>query len=392
MQERWRRFVSGREIAVKKYVIRLSAAERKRLSAFINSGKRSAQLVTKARILLKADVSDAGEGWSDSQIAAALDTSIANVERTRRQLVEEGVEAALVRKYNPSCAPRRIFDGAAEAKLIALACGPAPEGYARWTLSLLEQKVVELNIVEKASDNTIGRTLKKNTLKPHLKQQWVIAPEANAAFVAAMEDVLDVYQRPHDPKRPLVCFDETSKQMIKETRTPIPPAPGRKARHDYEYERNGVANLFMMFAPLEGWRHVKVTDRHAAVDYAHALKDLPDVHFPDATKIVLVQDNLSTHTPASLYAAFAAAEARRLVERFEWHFTPKHGSWLDLAESELGVLASQCLDRRIPNKEKLIKEVAAWQANRNKQCAQADWQFTTEDARIKLKRLYPQFQ
>jgi len=153
--------VAGREIAAKKYVVRLSAAERERLSAFISSGKRSAQLVTKARILLKADVSDAGEGWSDSQIAAALDTSIANVERTRRQLVEESIEAVLVRKYNPSCAPRRIFDGAAEAKLIALACGPAPEGYARWTLSLLEQKVVELNIVEKASDNTIGRTLKK---------------------------------------------------------------------------------------------------------------------------------------------------------------------------------------------------------------------------------------
>jgi hypothetical protein len=153
--------VAGREIAVKKYVVRLSAAERERLSAFISSGKRSAQLVTKARILLKADVSDAGDGWSDSQIAAALDTSIANVERTRRQLVEESIEAVLVRKYNPSCAPRRIFDGAAEAKLIALACGPAPEGYARWTLSLLEQKVVELNIVEKASDNTIGRTLKK---------------------------------------------------------------------------------------------------------------------------------------------------------------------------------------------------------------------------------------
>lgn len=220
----------------------------------------------------------------------------------------------------------------------------------------------------------------------------MIAPEANAAFVAAMEDVLDVYQRPHDPQRPLVCFDETSKQMIKETRTPIPAAPGRKARHDYEYERNGVANLFMMFAPLEGWRHVKVTDRHAAIDYAHALKDLSDVHFPGATRIVLVQDNLSTHTPASLYATFPAAEARRLVERFEWHYTPKHGSWLDLAESELGVLASQCLNRRIPDKETLISEVAAWQAKRNKHCVQADWQFTTEDARIKLKRLYPQFQ
>ena len=220
----------------------------------------------------------------------------------------------------------------------------------------------------------------------------MIAPEANAAFVAAMEDVLDVYQRPHDPLRPLVCLDETSKRLIKETRVPIPAAPGRKARHDYEYERNGVANLFMMFAPLEGWRHVKVTDRHAAIDYAHALKDLSDVHFPGAAKIVLVQDNLSTHTPASLYAAFPAVEARRLVERFEWHFTPKHGSWLDLAESELGVLASQCLDRRIPDKETLISEVAAWQLNRNKRCVQADWQFTTKDARVKLKRLYPQFQ
>lgn len=220
----------------------------------------------------------------------------------------------------------------------------------------------------------------------------MIAPEANAAFVAAMEDVLNVYQRARDPQRPLVCLDETSKQMIKETHTPIPAAPGRKARRDYEYERNGVANLFMMFAPLEGWRHVKVTDRHAAIDYAHALKDLSDVHFPSSAKIVLVQDNLSTHTPASLYAAFPAAEARRLVERFEWHFTPKHGSWLDLAESELGVLASQCLDRRIPDKSTLISEVAAWQINRNKRCVQADWQFTTEDARIKLKRIYPQFQ
>jgi hypothetical protein len=153
--------VTRKEIAVKKYVVRLSADEREKLSEFIRSGKRSSQLLTKARILLKADVSDAGDGWSDSKIAAALDTSVANVERTRRQLVEEGFETVLIRKYNPSCAPRRIFDGAAEAKLIALACGPAPEGYARWTLSLLEEKVVELNIVEKASDNTIGRTLKK---------------------------------------------------------------------------------------------------------------------------------------------------------------------------------------------------------------------------------------
>ncbi|MGH9725819.1 MAG: IS630 family transposase [Candidatus Acidiferrales bacterium] len=379
-------------MAVKKYVVRLVAEERDRLNELIRKGKRSAQLLTKVRILLKADVSDAGAGWSDSRIAAALDTSVATVERTRRQLVEEGLEAVLARKYNPNSARPRIFDGAAEAKLIALTLSPAPEGFARWSLRLLEEKVVELHIVERASDNTIGRTLKKTFLKPHRKQQWVIPPDASAAFVATMEDVLEVYQRPHDPQRPLVCLDETSKQLIVETRAPIPAKPGRKARHDYEYERNGVANLFMLFAPLEGWRHVKVTDRHTAIDYAHTLRDLSDVHFSDAVKIVLVQDNLNTHKPASLYEAFPAPAARRLVERFEWHYTPKHGSWLDMAESELGVLASQCLDRRIADKKLLAHEVTAWQEHRNKHHAKANWQFKTADARVKLKRLYPQFE
>jgi DDE superfamily endonuclease len=204
-----------------------------------------------------------------------------------------------------------------------------------------------------------------------------------------MEDVLAVYTRPHDPNIPLVCLDETSKQLIAETRAPIQMKEGRPVRSDYEYERNGTANLFMMFAPLEGWRHVKVTDRHTAVDYAHALKDLADIYFLNAKKIVLVQDNLNTHTKASLYVAFPAAEARRLAERFEWHYTPKHGSWLDMAESELGVLSSQCLDRRIPDKQTLIDEIAAWEDDRNANHAKADWQFTTADARIKLKRLYP---
>ena len=204
-----------------------------------------------------------------------------------------------------------------------------------------------------------------------------------------MEDILEVYQRPHDPERPLVCLDETLKQLIAETRAPIVVKPGQPARHDYEYWRNGTANLFMMFAPLEGWRHVKVTDRHTALDYAQVLKELSDTHFPGAHKILLVQDNLNTHTPASLYQAFPPAEARRLVERFEWHYTPKHGSWLDMAESELGVLSSQCLDRRIPDQRVLKAEVEAWQADRNRKHAKADWQFTTADARVKLKRLYP---
>jgi hypothetical protein len=206
-----------------------------------------------------------------------------------------------------------------------------------------------------------------------------------------MEDVIETYHLPRDPEIPLVCLDEASKQLVKETRTPIPMRPGRAACHDYEYERNGTANLFMMFAPLEGWRHVKVTERHTAIDYAHVLKDLSDVHFPGAKKIRLVQDNLNTHRPASLYEAFPPEEARRLVERFEVHYTPKHGSWLDMAESELGVLSSQCLDRRIPDKQFLADEVAAWEEDRNKNHAKADWQFTTPDARIKLKHLYPSF-
>ena len=204
-----------------------------------------------------------------------------------------------------------------------------------------------------------------------------------------MEDVLAVYTRPRDPSCPLVCLDETSKQLTAETRMPIPMQAGRPARFDYEYERNGTANLFMMFAPLEGWRHVKVTDRHTAVDYAHVLKELADRYFANAKTIVLVQDNLNIHSKASLYEAFPAAEARRLVERFEWHYTPKHGSWLDLAESELGVLSSQCLDRRIPDKKILVEEIAAWELDRNANHSMANWQFSTQNARIKLKHLYP---
>ena len=217
----------------------------------------------------------------------------------------------------------------------------------------------------------------------------MIPPKANAAFVAAMEDVLDVYTRPHNPARPLVCLDETSKQLVAETRAPLPMLPGHPARHDYEYQRNGTANLFMLFAPLEGWRHAEVTARRTAIDYAHILRDLSDLHFPKAEKIVLVQDNLNTHTPASLYEAFEPAEARRIIERFEWHYTPKHGSWLNLAESELAVLGRQCLARRIADATALTIEVEAWETGRNAHHAKANWRFTTTDARIKLKSLYP---
>jgi DDE superfamily endonuclease len=204
-----------------------------------------------------------------------------------------------------------------------------------------------------------------------------------------MEDVLEVYTRPHDERRPLVCLDETSKQLVAETRTPLPIKPSQPARYDYEYKRNGTASLFMLFAPLEGRRHVEVKEQRTSKDYAHVLKGLSDVHFAEAEKIVLMQDNLSTHTPAALYEAFEPEEARRLVERFEWRYTPKHGSWLNMAEAELAILAGQCLDRRIEDQPALKAEVSAWLEKRNTHHAKANWRFTTKDARIKLKSLYP---
>jgi hypothetical protein len=374
--------MAGKDISVKKYVVRLSAGEREHLQALIRKGKSPAKRLLKARILLKADVSEAGEGWSDSRIIQALDTSAS---ATGGRGLRSGVEPQAAHDTARCCDFRRREGSQADRPGVLRAAegarplDVAPAGeQGRGTRHCRARK--------RLNDRTHTQ---KNCLKPHRRQCWVIPPKANSAFVAAMEDVLAVYTRPHNADYPLVCLDETSKQLIAETRTPIPMKRGRAARIDYEYERNGTANLFMQFAPLEGWRHVEVTDRHTAVDYAHVLKDLADRHFPHAKTIVLVQDNLNIHSKASLYEAFPAAEARRLVERFEWHYTPKHGSWLDLAESELGVLSAQCLDRRIPDKQTLIEEIAAWEHNRNANHTKADWQFTTQSARVKLKYLYP---
>ncbi len=204
-----------------------------------------------------------------------------------------------------------------------------------------------------------------------------------------MEDVLEVYHQEHDPKRPLVCFDESSKQQVKETRTPLPARPGQVEKYDYEYERNGSSNVFMMFAPLESWRKVKVTEQRTMVDWAGCMRELVDIYFPEAEKIILVMDNLNTHKPASLYEAFAPEEARRIMEKLEIHYTPKHGSWLNMAEIELSVLGKQCLHRRMPDQLYLKREVSAWQDQRNSAAFTVNWRFPTADARIKLKRLYP---
>jgi transposase len=201
--------------------------------------------------------------------------------------------------------------------------------------------------------------------------------------------VLDVYHRPYAPQHPLVCLDESSKQQVKETRLPLPAEPGEPERCDDEYERNGVSNLFMLFAPLEGWRHVQVTDKRTKVDWAQCIKDLLTVYFPEAETVTIVQDNLNTHHPSSLYNAFAPEEAKALLDRCEFHYTPKHGSWLNMAEIAFSVLQRQCLDRRIPDRETLQAEVAAWEQQRHTQAIKVHWRFTTADARIRLRRLYP---
>jgi hypothetical protein len=230
--------------------------------------------------------------------------------------------------------------------------------------------------------------VEKNALKPWRVKSWCIG-KPSAQYVAKMEDVLDVYQQAYDPQRPVVCVDETSKELRATPRGHIPLQRGQTERQDYEYARHGVCNLFMAVEPLCGRRQVRVTDRRTAQDFAEQLRILVDDDYPHADVIVLVTDNLNTHTPACLYERFEPAQARRIAAKLEWHYTPEHGSWLNIAECELAVLTRQCLDRRIADKAALIQETTAWESRRNAARVTVDWQFTTREARIKLKRLYP---
>lgn len=367
----------------KKYIVRLEAEEREKLLALNSSGRSKARILTHARILLKAD-----EGWQDEKICQALDVSIPTVERVRKRFVFEGFEIFL-KPRRPNRVYSRKLDGEQEARVIALVCSSPPEGYARWSLRLLADRVVQLKIIDSISHETVRQMLADNELKPWRKQEWCIPTQADAEFVYHMEDVLDVYKRPADPKRPLVCFDESPEQLVRETRQALPMQPGQPEKYDYEYQRAGVANMFMFFAPLQNWRGVKVTDRRTKVDWAYCMRDLVDVYFPEAEIIVIVQDQLNTHSPACLYDVFAPAEAKRILDRLEFHSTPKHGSWLNMAEIELSVLNRQCLNRCIPSQTILIHETQTWALQRNNKQATVNWQFAANDARIKLKTLYP---
>ena len=334
----------------------------------------------RAQILLAAD-----KGATDALIAETLPVGTSSVFRTRRRFVEGGLEHAL--SEAPRAGGRRKLSSKDVALLVATTCSAPPEGRARWTLELLAGEMVQLTEHDTLSRATVSRRLAENELKPWRKRMWCI-PKVTARFVACMEDLLDLYAE-EAPKTPVVCFDETPVQLIGETRTSLPVKPGETAIHDYEYRRNGTANIFVFVDAHEAWRHVKVTRRRTNIDFAECMRDLVDVHYPGAPTIRVVMDNLSTHTAGALYEAFPPAEARRVLRRLEFHYTPKHGSWLNMAEIEIGVLASQCLDRRIPDRETLTRETAAWLRIRNNSGARINWMFKVDNAREKLGRVYP---
>jgi transposase len=364
-----------------RYRVELSHAERSELTALLSGGRHSVRRLKRAQILLAADA-----GASDEEIATSVGVGGSTVYRTKRRFVMGNLEAALSEEPRPGAS--RKLSGNEAALLIATACSNPPEGRARWTLELLANEMVRLTEHDSLSRETVRRRLAENDLKPWRKDMWCI-PKIDGEYVARMEDVLDLYAEAPDPTRPVVCFDESPVQLIGEVRQPIPAAPGQLERYDYEYKRNGTANLFVFLDAHRPWRKVKVTERRTAEDFAICMRELTDVDFPEAERIRVVLDNLSTHTPGALYETFPACEARRVLQRLEFHYTPKHASWLNMVEIEISVINSQCLDRRIESRERLARELDAWQRERNASRARINWMFSTDKARAKMERAYP---
>jgi transposase len=347
-----------------RYRVELSQAERGELTGLLSGGKHAVRKLKRAQILLAADA-----GTRDEAIATSVGVGGSTVCRTKRRFVLGNLEAAL--KEEPRPGALRKLSGKEEALLVATACSKPPQGRARWTLELLAGELVRLTEHDNLSRETVRRRLAENDLKPWRKDMWCI-PQVDGEYVARMEDLLDLYAQEPDPNHPVVCFDESPAQLIGEVRQPIPAAPGQLERYDYEYKRNGTANMFMVLDVHRPWRKVKVTDRRAAEDYAELMRELVDVHYPDAEYVRVVQDNLSTHTRGALYQAFPPAEARRI------------------SRIEIGVLRSQCLDRRIETQEQLKSEIAAWERQRNASGARIKWMFTIDKARAKMGKVYPQ--
>ena len=364
-----------------RYRVTLDTPERVRLVTMVLGGKAAVRKLKRAQILLAADA-----GSTDEEIARNVAVGTSTVYRVKQRFVEEGLERALSEAPRPGA--ERKLDATDEALLIAVTCSKPPAGRARWTLQLLADEMVRLTAHESVSDETIRRRLGELDLKPWQEKMWCI-PKVDAEFVARMEDVLSLYAEPPDDRTPVVCFDETPRQLIGEERVPTKAEPGKRVRYDYEYVRNGTANIFMFVDVNRPWRCAKVTEHRTGADFADCMRDLVDEHYPDAERIRVVLDNLSTHSPAAVYERFEPTEARRILSRIEFHFTPKHASWLNMVEIEIGVMVRQCLDRRIAALPTLIAEVAKWEQRRNREQARIEWLFTVDRARQKLGRAYP---
>jgi transposase len=318
-------------------------------------------------------------------IASQVNVSLSTVHRTRQYFVDYGIDATL--HDAPRSGQPRKLDANQEALMIAMCCTEPPQGRCRWTLSMLGEHLISLTEVDSISPETIRQRLKDNDLKPWQKKMWCIA-KLDAAYIARMEHILDLYAEQYDPKRPIVNFDEAGKQLVSHVNEPKLMKPGQVAKEDYEYKREGMMNIFMFFERHRGWRKAKVTEYKTARDFAQCMRELVDIDYPDADMVRVVLDNFGTHTEASLYKAFPPAEARRILQRLEFHYTPKHASWLNMAEIEIGTMNQQCLDRRIPSKEMLIKELASWEIARNNAKASINWMFNVETAREKLDKAY----
>ena len=376
----------------KKYKIKLTDDELKEFKSVIRKNKTSKTIRCRCQIIIDLDESH-GKVLTHEQSAKSNGVCLATVTNTVKKYFEGGIDAVTEFKRNVnSDNARRVLDGRAEARIIELACGPVPEGHSRWTIRLLEEKS-KIVLDTPVSREAIRRALKKTNFDLTKTTTGASPPKKkdDAKFIACMEDVLDVYELPYNPERPVVCMDEKPYQLLGDARKPLPMRPGDNQKTDSEYVRNGTCSIFAFVEPLGGTHHVSVREQRTAFDWAEEIKYLVDVMYPDAEKVILVMDNLNTHKTASLYKRYPADEARRIIKRLEIHYTPKHGSWLDIAEIELNVMTRQCLSRRIENIAKLRGELAAWEVERNTVAAKVNWQFRTADARVKLSSLYPRF-
>jgi transposase len=355
-----------------------------------------------ANILLMTDASLGEKKRTVREVAELFDISPTTVNQVRKLYSESGLDAALNRKSRLSPPHVSKITGDFEAQLIATATGPVPKGRAKWTLRLLAEYCTEKQYILSISHNTVGELLNTNQVKPHLSEYWCTPKERDAEFVLHMEDILGIYKRPYNPQIPVICMDEKPIQLLDEIRdrvcaTPLSTdpdtgvtKPGKIERIDSEYVRCGTACIFMFTEPLAGWRHVVALKSRKKEDFSLLMREVSELYYPDVEKAILVVDNLNTHNRAAFYEAFEPAYAYALAQKFDFHYTPKHGSWLNIAEVELSSLAKQCLgNHRIKSIDELNEILQAWEVDRNMRQSGVNWQFTTEDARVKLKRLYP---